>query len=142
MATSAYDRAAAGTSSGVLQPLGPFHRSWACSLAHSLHGHLQEIMAGTLRTLAQTARQAIRSSAPSSLQQQRHAGNLPVKPNKYIEDWHTAREHIELTYKWDGETLRKVFVWVGLVPFVVYKISTFEFKKNDRKYGRKEREFM
>ena len=34
-------------------------------------------------------------------QQQRLAGNLPVKANKYVESWSTNREHIELTYKWD-----------------------------------------
>lgn len=38
----------------------------------------------------------------AGLQQQRQAGNLPVKANKYVEDWGTKREHIEETYKWDG----------------------------------------
>lgn len=38
----------------------------------------------------------------AGLQQQRLVGNLPVKPNKYIEAWGTKREHIEETFKWDG----------------------------------------
>jgi hypothetical protein len=27
------------------------------------------------------------------------AGNMPVKPNKYIEEWGTRREHLETEYK-------------------------------------------
>lgn len=28
------------------------------------------------------------------------AGNLPVKPNKYVEDWGVRREHIENEFRW------------------------------------------
>ena len=27
-------------------------------------------------------------------------GNLPVKPNKYVEDWGVRREHIENEFRW------------------------------------------
>ena len=48
-------------------------------------------MAGTLRTLAKTARQAIRSSSPSSLQQQRHAG----QPARQAQQVHRGLAHSE-----------------------------------------------
>ena len=49
---------------------------------------------------------------PAGYQQQRMAGNLPVKPNKYVEAWSTNREHIELTYKWD-KVLAASMLWTS-----------------------------
>ncbi|KAK9842101.1 hypothetical protein WJX81_008411 [Elliptochloris bilobata] len=73
-------------------------------------------MAGSLRSLAVSARRALQGQLPPSagLQKRRALGDLPYKPNKYIEDWGTAREHIELTFKWDGKTLRTIALWMVL----------------------------
>lgn len=82
------------------------------------------------------------SSCRAGHQQQRCAGNLPYKANKYVESWGTNREHIELTYKFDTDNLWTVAKWVVAFPTLVYMITKAEFHKSDRKFGRKEREFM
>ena len=74
-------------------------------------------------------------------QQRRALGDLPYKPNKFLEDWGTAREHIELTYRWDGKTLRNVAMWMVAFPYIVYNITCFEFQKSDNKFGRTTRHF-
>ena len=53
----------------------------------------------------------------------------------------TAREHIELTYRWDGKTLRNVAMWMVVFPYFVYNITCFEFQKSDNKFGRTTRHF-
>jgi hypothetical protein len=65
-----------------------------------------------------------------------------VKSNKYVESWGTNREHIELTYKFDNDNLWTIAKWVVAFPVLVYAITKAEFHKSDRKFGRKEREFM
>lgn len=82
------------------------------------------------------------SSCRAGHQQQRCAGDLPCKANKYVESWGTNREHIELTYKFDRDNLWTIAKWVVAFPTLVYVITKAEFHKSDRKYGRKEREFM
>lgn len=77
----------------------------------------------------------------AGLQQSRALGDLPYKPNKYLEDWGTAREHIELTYKWDGKTLRTIAMWMVIFPYIAYNITCREFQKSDRLFGREERQF-
>ncbi|BDA43901.1 hypothetical protein COCOBI_05-0840 [Coccomyxa sp. Obi] len=100
-------------------------------------------MSRSLRGLAQTASRAlINTQHASGHQQQRCAGDLPCKANKYVESWGTNREHIELTYKFDRDNLWTIAKWVVAFPTLVYIITKAEFHKSDRKFGRKEREFM
>lgn len=40
-----------------------------------------------------------RCSAPRLLSAPPSAGNLPVKPNKYVEEWGTRREHVENEFR-------------------------------------------
>ncbi|CAK0779354.1 hypothetical protein CVIRNUC_004752 [Coccomyxa viridis] len=100
-------------------------------------------MSRGLKGLAESASRAFISTRNATgLQQQRLAGDLPVKPNKYVESWGTKREHIEETYKWDGETWRTIGIYVFAVPVLIYTIIKSEYHKSDRKYGRKERDFL
>lgn len=75
-------------------------------------------------------------------QQQRFAGDLPFKPNKYVESWGTNREHIELTYKFDKDAFWTIGKWVIAFPVLVYTITKAEFHKSDRMFSREERKFM
>ena len=54
------------------------------------------------------------------LQQRRFAGDLPVKPNKYLEQWATRREHVENDFKWNGRTLSTLAIFGFGVPYVIY----------------------
>lgn len=60
---------------------------------------------------------------------------------RFVEDWATAREHIELTFKWDWPTLRAIGVTVFVVPSVIYYFVCQEYHKADKKYGRPPRSF-
>jgi hypothetical protein len=75
-------------------------------------------------------------------QQQRFAGDLPYKPNKYIESWGHAREHVELNYKFDKSNLSNIGKWVIAFPILVYMLTKSEYNKSDKKYGREPRDFM
>ena len=66
---------------------------------------------------------ASRVALGSQHQQQRMAGNLPVKPNKFIEDMGTRRENIEREFKWDVPTLTKIAVFAGALPYVIYSFA-------------------
>ena len=56
-------------------------------------------------------------------QQARFAGDLPVKPNKFVEELGTRRENIEKEFKWDLRTLTNLALFAGVVPFVIYKYT-------------------
>lgn len=100
-------------------------------------------MSGSLRSAARQAHQALlRTGAGRSLQQQRFAGNLPVKGNKHVEDWNTRREHIENEFKWDGKTFTRLGLFVVVAPVLIYSMTTSEFHHADAKFGRKEKQFM
>ncbi|CAL5218932.1 g681 [Coccomyxa viridis] len=100
-------------------------------------------MSRGLRGFAESASRALISTRNTTgLQQQRLAGDLPVKPNKFVEAWGTKREHIEETYKWDGDVWRTIGIYVFAVPILIYTVIKKEYHNSDRTYGRKEREFM
>jgi hypothetical protein len=40
------------------------------------------------------------------------------------------------------QTWRTIGIYVFAVPFLIYTVIKSEYHKSDRKYGRKEREFM
>ncbi|KAL4420814.1 hypothetical protein ABPG75_010470 [Micractinium tetrahymenae] len=75
-------------------------------------------------------------------QQQRFAGNLPVKPNKYVEEWGVRREHIENEFRWDAKTLTNIAIFVGIVPALIYKGCVGEFNRVDKVAGRPERSML
>ena len=69
------------------------------------------------------AAKRVASRVASQHQQQRFAGDLPCKTNKYIEEMATRRENIEREFKWDTRTLTNIAIFAGVVPFLVYKFT-------------------
>lgn len=55
-------------------------------------------MSHVLRSLVRQSSQNIRGIFFPTVQV-RNVGNLPIKPNKYIEEWNNHRENIEHTFK-------------------------------------------
>ncbi|KAK9813107.1 hypothetical protein WJX72_009171 [[Myrmecia] bisecta] len=98
-------------------------------------------MAGTLRSLGRASR-LLRTNNPASLQQQRFAGDLPVHPNKYVEEWATKREHVEETFLFNRKNLQNVVIYALAVPALIYTVTVKEFHKTDKKYERPEREYL
>ena len=45
-----------------------------------------------------------------------------MKPNKFVEDWATQREHVENEFKWDGKTLANIGLWAFAFPYFVYTV--------------------
>ncbi|KAL3140717.1 hypothetical protein ABBQ32_005273 [Trebouxia sp. C0010 RCD-2024] len=80
--------------------------------------------------------------AASSYQQKRLIGDLPVKPNKYIEDWGTYRENVEYTFKWNAQSCTKIVVFAILVPVAIYSVAVKEMDHKDAAYGRPKRDFL
>lgn len=74
-------------------------------------------MANILRQGLGVARTALQ------YQQRRFAGNLPVKPNKFVEEWATRRELIEQEFKWDRKTMTQVLTFGLLVPYAIYSVT-------------------
>jgi hypothetical protein len=70
------------------------------------------------------------------IQQRRYAGNLPVKSNKYIEDFGARRETIEKEFVWDGTTVRRLLLWGLAVPYGIYRMTVYEFDRTDE-FGKK-----
>ena len=83
-------------------------------------------MSATLRQAARKIARAVNSKSSfngSQLQQKRMAGDLPVKPNKYIEEAGLRRENIEHEFKWDGRTLIKIALAAGVAPYLIYSYT-------------------
>jgi uncharacterized protein YjiS (DUF1127 family) len=74
-------------------------------------------------------------------QQTRSVGNLPVKSNKYIEDFGARRETIEKEFAWDGPTLRRIALWGVLVPYGIYQMVVYESNRTDE-FGKKPKRDM
>ncbi len=72
--------------------------------------------------------------------QSRGVGNLPVKTNKYIEDFGARRETIEKEFAWDSATIRRLLVWGLAVPVGIYKMTVFEFDSADSFGGKPKRD--
>ena len=75
-------------------------------------------------------------------QQKRLIGDLPVKPNKYIEDWGTYRENVEYTFKWNAASFSKIALFAMAVPAVIYTVAVKEFDNTDAAYNRPKRDFL
>jgi uncharacterized protein YjiS (DUF1127 family) len=81
-------------------------------------------MSTALRQAARRIAGAAKSSSNTAqFQQKRMAGDLPVKPNKYIEDAGLRRENIEREFKWDGRTLIKIALAAGVAPYLIYSYT-------------------
>ena len=93
-------------------------------------------------TLSTTGRRLLQGTAASSCQQQRFAGNLPVKSNQHIEAWGTLRENLEQHFKFDGTAYLRIALWAVGFPLFIYKVSIAEFDKADTRYGREKRDMM
>ena len=91
--------------------------------------------------LRRSAHHLLRPAQPNQ-QQLRFAGDLPVKPSKYVEDWALYRENVEYYFKWDRKTWTRLGFALVAFPYGVYSITCAEFDKTDRKYGREPRDFM
>ena len=90
--------------------------------------------------LAQFAKTMLAEVASTSKTQTRSVGNLPVKSNKYIEDFGARRETIEKEFRWDGPTSRRLLVWGLLVPIGIYKMTCYEFDQTDEFGGKPKRD--
>lgn len=99
-------------------------------------------MSGLFRHAGKLQNAANQLKTPSLYQQKRFIGDLPVKPNKYIEDWGTYRENVEYTFKWNAKSFLKIATFSMLVPALIYTTAVKEFDHTDEKYNRAKRDFM
>jgi len=82
-----------------------------------------------VKLLTQTVERGV--STGITQQTKRSVGNLPVKSNKYVEDFGARRETIEKEFQWDGQTLRRIGLWGLLVPYGIYRMMVYEFDSTD-----------
>lgn len=99
-------------------------------------------MSGVYRSFRTAHKAFLPLKSASSHQQQRLIGDLPVKPNKYIEDWGTYRENVEYTFKWNSASFLKIALFGMAVPATVYTFAVKEFDHTDEAYNRDKRDFM
>lgn len=79
-------------------------------------------------TMSQIVRSRIQSLVPSLWKnvgagQTRSVGNLPVKPNKFVEEFAHRRENIENEFTWDTQTISRIVIWGVLVPYGMYHMT-------------------
>ena len=77
-------------------------------------------MAASLRQAARSLGGRLQSAQH---QQRRLAGDLPVKPNRFVEANGYQREHVEKEFRFNGRTLTNIFLFAGVAPFIVYKLT-------------------
>ncbi|QDZ17900.1 hypothetical protein HOP50_01g04060 [Chloropicon primus] len=90
---------------------------------------------GTLRSLSKSLSQPVRQEAAQVSLQKRHVGNLPVKPNAYVEDWAHKRENVELTFRFNAKTLAILGTAGILTPYVIYQACVTEFQTKQKVAG-------
>lgn len=54
-------------------------------------------------------------------------GGMEANKNKFIEDWGSARENLELNFRWTRRNLALVGIFGLAVPILVYKGIVREF---------------
>ncbi|KAL0308327.1 UNVERIFIED_CONTAM: hypothetical protein Sradi_5775000 [Sesamum radiatum] len=54
-------------------------------------------------------------------------GGMEANKNRWIEDWSTARENLELNFRWTRRNLALVGIFGVAVPILVYKGIVKEF---------------
>ncbi|CAK9219389.1 unnamed protein product [Sphagnum troendelagicum] len=70
------------------------------------------------------------------------AGGMEVHKNRYVEDWGTARENLEKTFRFNRRTLTLAIIFGIAVPYVTYRGIVAEFNKQDELAGRPPRKFL
>ncbi|GMQ06779.1 hypothetical protein CsSME_00051230 [Camellia sinensis var. sinensis] len=69
-------------------------------------------------------------------------GGMETNKNRFIEEWGSARENLELNFRWT----RRNFALVGLfgiaIPILVYKGIVRDFHMQDNDAGRPHRKFL
>ncbi|CAL0323155.1 unnamed protein product [Lupinus luteus] len=70
------------------------------------------------------------------------AGGMEVRKNKHIEDWGTARENLELNFRWTRRNLALFGIFAIALPCLVYKGVVREFHMQDEDNGRPYRKFL
>ena len=99
-------------------------------------------MSAVGRSFRTAQRAFLPAKTASSHQQKRLIGDLPVKPNKYIEDWGTYRENVEYTFKWNAASFTKIAIFGIAVPVTIYTVAVKEFDNTDAAYSRPKRDFL
>eukprot|EP00212_Chloropicon_laureae_P002035 CAMPEP_0197485238 /NCGR_PEP_ID=MMETSP1311-20131121/232_1 /TAXON_ID=464262 /ORGANISM="Genus nov. species nov., Strain RCC856" /LENGTH=104 /DNA_ID=CAMNT_0043027915 /DNA_START=57 /DNA_END=371 /DNA_ORIENTATION=- len=92
---------------------------------------------GVLRALSQSLK-----SHTGVTVQKRSVGNLPVRPNSYVEDWAHNRENIELTFKWNAKTLAILGTAGLLTPYLIYNLCVDEFHSMQKMAGKPRQKYM
>ncbi|WOL14672.1 hypothetical protein Cni_G23453 [Canna indica] len=69
-------------------------------------------------------------------------GGMEVNKNRFIEDWSSARENLELNFRWTRRNLAIVGLFGIAVPILVYKGIVREFHMQDEDAGRPYRKFL
>ncbi|KAG6484743.1 uncharacterized protein LOC122012168 [Zingiber officinale] len=67
---------------------------------------------------------------------------MEVNKNKFIEDWRTARENLELNFRWTRRNIAIAGLFGIAVPILLYKGIVREFHMQDEDWGRPPRKFM
>jgi hypothetical protein len=100
-------------------------------------------MAGRLSQVFRAVNQSLNVGGKHQVAsvQKRHIGNLPVKPNPYVEDWATHRENVELTFKFDGKTIAILGAAAVTVPYVIYQMCCSEFQSMQAMDGRAQKKY-
>ncbi|GER30219.1 neuronal acetylcholine receptor subunit alpha-5 [Striga asiatica] len=68
-------------------------------------------------------------------------GGMEVNKNRWIEEWSSARENLELNFRWTRRNLALVGIFGLAVPVLVYKGIVREFHMQDEDAGRPYRKF-
>jgi len=55
------------------------------------------------------------------------SGDLPVRENKFVEQWGHMRENLEYKFRWTPKTMRTVLFAGVLFPVLVYRMTVKEF---------------
>ncbi|KAJ4962329.1 hypothetical protein NE237_022268 [Protea cynaroides] len=69
-------------------------------------------------------------------------GGMEVNKNSFIEDWNSARENLEHSFRWTRRNLALVGIFGIAVPVLVYKGIVKEFHLQDEEYRRPLRKFL
>jgi hypothetical protein len=67
--------------------------------------------------------------------QSRNYKDLPVRKNKFVEQWYNQREDMEMTAQITPSMLAAGFLWGVLVPYITYEAIVMEFRLTPREKG-------
>ncbi|XP_047309166.1 uncharacterized protein LOC124912571 [Impatiens glandulifera] len=69
-------------------------------------------------------------------------GGMETNKNKFIEDWGSARENLELNFRWTRRNFAIIGIFGIAVPILVYKGIVRDFHMQDEDAGRPHRKFI